>query len=909
MFECPNCHEMLPIEAHFCTHCGARMATTALTAPTMQEDGVRLEDMPDNAGQLPAHTRIAAMQERDLAAWGTDVAVAVEELLPFVNEEHRAENRVLFAQAASGQYTIEDPIWGRASFVLGAYGNYMYRYVLVSAQRQLAWLALFWAIFYERSYRPKYFNQRFQQLLHFFQGCSSDPVFLVMALADLAELQDYLEANGLKRLLDALRSLQDPPADLIQQVEAHLQMKVDEAKRLKEMDTGDPIKPDNVAKEEPPSRPPLLRVEPRGRGGALSGGQQGHVSGDEPRGAEMEGPERALSFFTQSQQQEFFACLRLTRLKTIHLMLQEVRRPLLCTLLESLSLPALQHYREPRRFIRLGKKHADRFSEAHRLLQSPLASEQQAALGMFEQGVRETSHPDYRYLAQEWALYARAVTQGAHHVIDDWERNLQRNDASWEEIWNLAIFYQKTGALSEALRVLGRGLTTWNAPVAHLRLALQCALRLLLEPDMASASEQHSARLFLVAYLEKWPDPLCPLAWLLLAQEAYGALHPRQQSKKLSSFQVLLENRVHLPETYRDLQDTRIEALEELLLEKVYYADIWFLWLHDYAQQHPRRYSIWLRLAETSERQKRLEIAEHALQHMVEIQYHHDYIHYQEGEPPPRADYLRSNVERLFAFYKRYNMTEAAVEALRSCYPLLGHLWDTHNLANRKLLALTRPYLAIYAEQEAQPGGMLQENGKHDLSKTSTVPLGPTPVNQRVGIFVDYENIARFVSRNIDIEALGKALENYAVQFGTVVCRWASASPRNLSNLADVRAGLEAAHFRVRYPRRELQFSASKKDLADFALLECLSEAAANERPNVYLIVSGDRDYYERIRSLLDTGHIVRVIAITDNAHLSLKYRELERARAQERQNAGYDISDFFIDSLEELLYPLNSLN
>src|SRR5260370_29562676 len=161
----------------------------------------------------------------------------------------------------------------------------------------------------------------------------------------------------------------------------------------------------------------------------------------------------------------------------------------------------------------------------------------------------------------------------------------------------------------------------------------------------------------------------------------------------------------------------------------------------------------------------------------------------------------------------------------------------------------------------------------------------------------------------MDIEEVGRVLIAHAASFGEVVCRWASASPQNLSNLADVRGGLEAAGFRVRLPRRELQFSPSKKNLADFALLECLSEAAVSERPDIYLIVSGDRDYYERICSLLDTGHIVRLLAAADSQHLSLRYRELEQQRARVRHEAGYAESDFFIDDLEAVLCPFSHIN
>ena len=107
--------------------------------------------------------------------------------------------------------------------------------------------------------------------------------------------------------------------------------------------------------------------------------------------------------------------------------------------------------------------------------------------------------------------------------------------------------------------------------------------------------------------------------------------------------------------------------------------------------------------------------------------------------------------------------------------------------------------------------------------------------------------------------------------------RVSGAHADNLSNLADVCAGLEAAQFKIRYPRRELQFSASRKDLADYALLECLHDASLNDRLDVYLVVSGDRDYYERIYSLLESGSTVRILARDGN--LSASYRDLEQQR------------------------------
>ncbi len=969
MLECPSCQQVLPLNAHFCAHCGVRLpAITPSPTPagdagpkdpagdppvqpsladisaqeTIIQSGFlrqareagtvqKLEDarepVPAASTQAPAeYTRL----KHELAAQCLSVIASMDSLLPFVYENHRAENQALFSSTLEQRLPLENPVWGRVAFVLGAYGNYMYRYALSAEQKQQVWSALLWAVYYERCYRRKYLAQRCQQLLHFLQGCVEDSLFLSAAFNDLEALSFYLEANSLKKVQEALLQLPNPPEDLLQQIAA--QMPVAEARKQERQallqvqlarkgrkagakkESSAPLS-DSVQKQSEQGRPPAAAPSDRRQAGEPEAG------GEPNRPARLPEPDvplavsaaiaipsaarKVLPFFSDEQCQDFFACLRAARLESINRLLQQVRRPLLVALCQELLAAGPLDNQAPRRPIRLGKKNADRFLEARHLLGSPRPHEQQLALRLFEQGARDTTHPDYAPLAREWMLYARAVVQGSPRVIDQWESDLQRNVASWEECWNLAFFYQQTGYPAEALRVLRPGLDALRAPVAHLRLALACALDLLLRPETPGVH----VRDFLLAHLERWPHPLSCLTWLVLAYDAHRQLHPRQQSLRLSTFQELLEHPVTLLDPQKDLPEIRVAALEEALVERARCGEAWFLWINDYAEHHPRKYQAWARLAETSERLGRLEVAEQALQHIVEIQYHNDYAHYQEGEPLPRAKYLRSNLEKLFDFYQRHSLFQQGLESFESCYPSLSHLWDAHDPANRRLIALTRQYLDIRRRVEEEAERARREVSLRDLSRTVTMPLEHFKPGLRVGIFVDYENIARFIPREMDAEEVGKALVSYASQFGEVVCQWASASPHNLSNLADVRSGLEAAHFKVRFPRRELQFSASKKNLADFALLECLSEAMVNDRPDVYLIVSGDRDYYERICSLLDAGYTVRILAAADSQHLSSRYRELEQQRARERHAAGQEELDFFIDDLGEILYPLVSLN
>jgi len=982
MLECPSCRTALPPGARFCTHCGVSLSVvvTAILdvdeqdeptlcrsieplqrVPGAEETAVIPQesvDLPQRSEptngaplleeQLPirpldvqvdvqdreiqeVHLDSAdpyARKKYDLGLQCTMITASMESLLPFVYENHRTENQELFASTLGGNLPLEDPIWGRVAFVLGAYGNYMYRYPLRDEQKRQVWQALLWAVYYERCYRRKYLAQRCQQLLHFFQGCASDPVFLAYALVDLESLDPYLEASSLKKLEEALQQLLNPPDGLLQRVGKQLIKVQEQALVAQATPSGRPRTPlprnkavspheevverSRSVRQLPqqlanqarrPVFPPVREAtdQPRTVPGSLHPKKDLAPALQKP-GEPAPGAWKLLSFFTAAQCQEFFLYLRGARLEQVDQMLQGVRQPLLTTLLQELNTADLREYRAPRRPIRLGRKATDRFAEARRLLSSQRISEQQMALHLFEQGARDTTHPDYVQLAREWMLYARALAQGSHRVVNDWESNLQREEASWEEIWNLAVFYLQTGYLVEALRVLSPGISARTAPVAHLRFALVCALSLLLEPGRQSVNIQQGGHAFLVTYLEQWPHPLACLAWLRLAQEAHGPLHPRQQSQRLSAFQELIEHPLSLPDPQRDIPEARVADLEAVLIEKVSCVEAWFLWIHDYAEHHPRKYQAWTRLAETSERLGRLDAAEHALQHLVEIQYYHDYVRYQEGSPLPRAEYLLRNLEKLFEFYQRHNLNEYAAEAFHSCYPSLRHLWDVREPASRKLIALTRSYLEIQQLQEEQTVTIRRETITRELGKSVTQPLESFGMDKHVGIFVDYENIACFIPHEMNIEMVAQALVDYAEQFGIVVCQWVAASPHNFSNLADVRAGLEAARFNVRFPRRELQFSSSKKNLADFALLECLSEATLKERPEVYLIVSGDRDYYERICSLLDAGCTVRLLAASDSQHLSLKYRELEQQRTQERQIAGHETSDFFIDDLGEIL-------
>lgn len=872
----------------------------------------------------------------ELSAQRVGITIAMDELLPLVYDNHREENQTLFAGILANHPPLDDASWGHAAFVLGAYGNYMYRNQLSFTKKLEVWRAQLWAVYYERSYRRKYLAQRCQQLIHFFQGCAENPLFLVVALHDLETLYLYLEPGSLRKLQQMLQTLPSPPADLLRGVEARMLVAEEEktermAKQpLPARSKIQPPAPQNASKptvqpvqqntHKPTARPTQTGVNKPAVRPAQAGANRSiaqRSAGEELGLALQPEARKLLSFLSEEQCRQFFDCLRTDRLEVISQLLLQARTPILMALRAELLNTSSLDYQRPRKSVPLclanrdGSEY-DRFADAFRLLSSPKLRDQQAALRMFEQNMHEDTRKEYQQGAREWVLYARALTQGSTRVAADWERDIRRDEASWEEIWNLAYYHRMANDLAEAARILASGLNELDAPVSHLRLALICTLTLLLKPGQVGVSVLQNARDLLIHHLERWPHPLSCLAWLALSYEVPGTLRPLDQSRRLSAFQELLEYPVNLPDPHIYLTEQQMGALEDALVSKTHCDEAWFLWLNDYAARHPHNFPAWQRLAETSERLGRLERAEMALQHSAGIYYDLDYVYAQEGEEEVQAAAeLRLHVEKLFDFYRRHELHRQAWDSFESCYATLKHhgFWDEQKPANRRLLALVRPFLIQLQHQEAQrqeeqwladaqDAQARSEIRRSELSGNPTRPLEHFKAGQRVGIFVDYENIARLIPREEEMENVWQMLASYAAQFGDVVSRWASASPRNLSNLTAVRAGLEAAQFKIRYPRRELQFSASQKDLADYALLECITNASLNDHLDVYLVVSGDRDYYERIYSLLENKHTVHILASACN--LSTSYRDLEQQR--QHKAAGREEPDFFIDDLDEVL-------
>jgi len=173
-------------------------------------------------------------------------------------------------------------------------------------------------------------------------------------------------------------------------------------------------------------------------------------------------------------------------------------------------------------------------------------------------------------------------------------------------------------------------------------------------------------------------------------------------------------------------------------------------------------------------------------------------------------------------------------------------------------------------------------------------------VRKRVGLFVDYENVLPSAGGMSD-QKVGEALIRYASQCGEVVCRWASADPRNLGNRIRFKEDLEQAGFQVQLPHDNSRNGKSRKNAADFVLNCLLYEERITTKPDMYVIVSGDGDYYECILSLIKSGATVRLCASSSRGHPAKVYFTLAEERRQHRQAQGLE-TDFFIDDLDTVL-------
>ncbi|HKP51830.1 MAG TPA: NYN domain-containing protein [Chloroflexia bacterium] len=404
-----------------------------------------------------------------------------------------------------------------------------------------------------------------------------------------------------------------------------------------------------------------------------------------------------LSFLGEERRAEFQECIANTQLQRVKVILHESRRSLLSVLSRALADSMFQLVLPPRRPFRIqrGRNAPDLFPDARGLIMSADPEERQKGLSIFEEGMRLTTQRDYVGLAREWALFARARTMGLFGVVAEWQEDINRKRSSWEETWNLSVFYLRSEKPDEALTVLRPGVESWDAPFSHLKFALYCGVQILVGSAQATPgvkSTYEAAAQFLVENLYKYPIPECYLAWLVLVDEVQEEVPLIEQSDNLGLFQEILVRPIVIPAPDQEVVGDQIEVLRQRL-ERAGRRDTWRLWINDYAERHPWYYKAWQWLSEASELAGDLDRAEEALVHVITVQLNQYRQQVQRGIPNPNLKFLKDNLFLLFQFYRRKALHDRRQAAFNRYHRDLPQLWYSADLSNKRLIEVTRDLL------------------------------------------------------------------------------------------------------------------------------------------------------------------------------------------------------------------------
>ena len=411
---------------------------------------------------------------------------------------------------------------------------------------------------------------------------------------------------------------------------------------------------------------------------------------------ELDGVRHAQSPLTilgEEHGQEFLNSIRNSQLDRTEAILQDGRQALLAALGQFLADASFAEIQPPRRALHIrNRRGEDLFPTARNQILSSQPERWREALSAFEQGERETTRKDFKVIACEWSLFAQARVNGPVRVVPRWEEHRSQGTASWEEIWNLAVFYTKVDMFPRALEVLAPGVTELQAPFAHLRLSLYCSTQIVAHADKEPAEAIEQATSFLITHLTMLPYPLCYLVWLQLTHEHRQRQDFIERLQMLNLFQETLEHPIIIPPPEMLHDNTTLETVEKQLRNLK--LDItWYIWIQDYAERHPYIRKAWQSLAEICEQAGYIEQTAKALQHIARIQIEQYQHHAHKGMQPPDLRYLRATLIKLFEFYRRHGMAANSNAAFHMYYRAMPELWDSNVPSNKLLIDLTHPYM------------------------------------------------------------------------------------------------------------------------------------------------------------------------------------------------------------------------
>jgi hypothetical protein len=215
------------------------------------------------------------------------------------------------------------------------------------------------------------------------------------------------------------------------------------------------------------------------------------------------------------------------------------------------------------------------------------------------------------------------------------------------------------------------------------------------------------------------------------------------------------------------------------------------------------------------------------------------------------------------------------------------------NLSNKQVLR--------GAEGRIRIRGRLLEEYLRGLIGAMVPPPPPPGVVDRVGLFIDLENIIDHIPPDMSYRDAGLAIVDFASRFGIVKCLWAAAAPWNIKDWHEVKLGLESSQIRVTEVSPRLRESGVRKEnAADMYLNDQINEEVDDKELTTIVIVTGDKDFVGLFEKYFDRG--IQVQLLGNQGSTARLYSELARERRLHAYARGRTESDFDVTFLGDVL-------
>ncbi len=854
---------------------GEESATAPVQPPVLTMEAVSGEERVEDRRPLVAG-RSAVVEQRFV------IAEKLLACVPFAQSEHRERNKNAIERLIRLSLPIGDTAWGQMAYIAGIYGSLMGGNVLNTEQKLELWQALLWAVQYEYSFRQQQFVERFSRIAVFLHMCNADKAFQAIAFKDLeiilpqfdkSHLKSAREAiekhpssqaiTSLKQLLD--RSIErEDPRPIIAALE-RLWNRLDRSREKQNRDTIEEARQDGLTSAVT-ARLVVMSVfvcknflehAPSPANGAFDEELQAALTLSAfasrcATGSYIPEAQKCDTALKALQEGRAGRSERVEQSSPPGVPPTPVSSPPGKTTSASPPAREQQNGNAETASDRRQRTIADRQEEPRRRLEAIFGPDILPGLLENMRNFRlDLMRPILRR-SRAQLLSALSEMLGALPFLD-------------ELLPPRSAFYVRGNVQSESFsdlkkRLLGSGEESKRRALAQLEQMERDAL----ERETVLAHEwvlfARAVVLGLDKALPEWrehyhagaasAEEVWNLAVIAVRSgdraQALEMLRPGVAARATSVAHLCLALRCGLDILLRAEQYPRVAGMATaFLLDSLPLLPA------------PESYLLWLSLAA-------------------------------EAQDAPDSNRQSDMIGHFLGFLERplqlllteRGVAEVSIEAFEGEY--------------RELLATIRQLEDRY-RLELHNGNITIQ------SKLVRSFLHPAqPKRSRVGLFVDYENLRPWLPVELQErpEEVGVILTRHAAQYGEVVCRWICAAPRNIPDSATMVRQFEDAGFRVQFPRGRTGQLSPTENLTDFVLVECIVFEETHSQPDVYVIVSGDGDYFERISRLIEKGSSVHIVACRSN--LSQRYVRQADRYAQGQFPEGH--GGLFIDYLEEIL-------